>query len=632
MISKLRRTTTLVLLAALAATPAAVAQPGAANLGGGGPDRVPAKVERVLGGKVTALANGLYRVRSKLGYSFTTHGPDFRHDIAGPFGDLDEAIAVADERPIACATDYYQEVLYAYPSSGSNDLATHEEAIRAQIRTNNALLNADSLASGGPQADYKVRCDAGVIRVTAFQVPSADSTATFTEVVTAAKAAGFGEQVSGVHQDSNVDYTIFYDGPGNAGACGVGYLYGDDRPIADNFNNNPAGVEAGYGVSFDGCWFGRTSIHENAHNQGAVQAGAPNSTGSGGHCNEQDDVMCYVDGGDQNQVMVACPVNPGVLHFDCAYDTYFDSAPEGGEWLATNWNIGHTRNRFVQFGGPDVTAPDTTVSGGPSGPTGDNTPNFTFTSTELNSNFECSFDDPTPTDPCIGARGTHTPSGPLADGPHTFYVRAVDPATNPDSSPASRSFSIDTQGPDTAIDSAPPATVTTSSTSVSFSSPEPGVSFDCRLDGSGYSPCTSPRALTGLTEGNHTFFVRAKDGLGNADASPAATTFTVDFPNSLPADPPASDTTPPETTIDSGPAKVKKGKNATVSFSSSESGSSFSCRLDSGGFEPCNSPMMVVKPRKGRHVLEVRAADAAGNADPTPAQHRFTVRKKKRRR
>ena len=533
---------------------------------------------------------------------------------------------------------YYQEVLYAYPSSGTNQLATETAAIQAQIRTNNALLNAESLASGGPEADYKVLCEAGAIKVSAFSVPSPDATATFTEVVAAAKAAGFGDGTT----DTNVDYTIFYDGPGNAGACGVGYLYGDATKNVDNANNNPPGLAAGYGVSFDGCWFGRTSMHENAHNQGAVQAAAPNSTGSGGHCNEQDDVMCYVDGGDQNQVLVACPVNPGFLHFDCAYNTYFDSAPEVGEWLDTHWNIGWSQNRFIQFGGPDLTPPDTTVTGGPAGPTSDSTPSFSFTSTELNSNFRCSFDNPSPSASCTGPPGTHTPSTPLGDGPHTFYVRAVDPATNPDDSPASRTFSIDTQGPDTVIDSAPPATITTSSTSVSFSSPEAGASFECRLDGGGYSPCTSPRALAGLTEGNHTFYVRAKDALANADASPATTSFAVDLPdspppntpppNTLPTPSPATgDETPPETTIDSGPGRVKKGKNATFSFSSSEPGSSFACQLDAKGFAPCASPMTLNKPKKGKHTLEVRATDAAGNPDATPADHQFTVKKKKRR-
>jgi hypothetical protein len=84
---------------------------------------------------------------------------------------------------------------------------------------------------------------------------------------------------------------------------------------------------------------------------GAVQYGAPNSTGSGGHCWEERDVMCYSpDGGDLHQQgpVVNCE---GAARFDCGYDDYFDSAPEPGEYLATHWNLGSPLNAFISFGG-----------------------------------------------------------------------------------------------------------------------------------------------------------------------------------------------------------------------------------------------------------------------------------------
>ena len=55
-------------------------------------------------------------------------------------------------------------------------------------------------------------------------------------------------------------------------------------------------------------------MHEGAHTMGAVQASAPHSTGSGWHCNQEQDVLCYVDGGDRNQFIVNdCPAR---LYFD----------------------------------------------------------------------------------------------------------------------------------------------------------------------------------------------------------------------------------------------------------------------------------------------------------------------------
>lgn len=597
----------------------------ATELGGGGPDGVPAKVERLLGGEVTALANGLYRVHSGEGFSYTTHGPDFGPDVQRPFGAMEEAVAVADERAPACATDYYQEVLYGYPSTGTNQLATKKASIQAQIRTNNAILNAESLASGGPQADYKVRCDGdGSIRVTAFPVTPdlAGTSASFNQIVADAKLAGFGDGTT----DTNVDYTIFYDGSGDAGACGIGYLYFNESKSANNPNNNPAGLEAGYAATFSGCWFGRTSMHENGHNQGAVQQGAPNSTGTGGHCNEADDVMCYRDGGSLNQnYPQTCPVNPGTLHFDCAYNTYFDSAPEAGEWLETHWNLGWSGNRFIQFGGPDVTPPDTSVTGGPTGTTADSTPTFSFSSSELNSTFQCRFDSQAFA-PCSGPAAAHTPSSPLSDGPHTFEVFATDPAANADGSPASRAFSVDTQAAETQIDSAPAGTITASEASFSFSSPEAGTSFQCRLDAAAWSACASPHQQTGLSEGGHAFYVRALDPAGNPDPSPASASFQVDLPDPAPV---AADSTPPQTTIGSGPARLKKGRNATFGFSSSESGSSFECRLDGGSWLPCASPQTLIRPKRGTHVFEVRATDTSGNVDPTPARHTFKVKKRR---
>lgn len=178
------------LLATLVSGTAALGhEVGAADLDGGGPDGVPKKVEEILGGQVTALDDGLYRVRSSRagGFSYTTHGPDFGPDVQRPFGDMRDVVAPADVRDPSCATDYYQEVLYAYPSSGTNNLATKKASIQDQIRTNDAILNSESLASGGPEADYKVLCAGdGTIKVTAFSVPSADPTATFNEIVAAA--------------------------------------------------------------------------------------------------------------------------------------------------------------------------------------------------------------------------------------------------------------------------------------------------------------------------------------------------------------------------------------------------------------------------------------------------------------
>ena len=74
----------------------------------------------------------------------------------------------------------------------------------------------------------------------------------------------------------------------------------------------------------------------------------------------------------------------------------------------------------------------------------------------------------------------------------------------------------------------------------------------------------------------------------------------------------------PNTTITSGPKASTGSKSATFSFSSSESRSTFECRLDGGAWQACSSPRTYSGLKKGAHVFRVRAIDAAGNTDATP--------------
>ena len=69
------------------------------------------------------------------------------------------------------------------------------------------------------------------------------------------------------------------------------------------------------------------------------------------------------------------------------------------------------------------------------------------------------------------------------------------------------------------------------SATFSFSATEPAT-FQCRLDGAAFAPCTSPMSYTNLTAGSHTFQVAATDASFNVDATPAARSWTVVDPGS----------------------------------------------------------------------------------------------------
>ena len=88
---------------------------------------------------------------------------------------------------------------------------------------------------------------------------------------------------------------------------------------------------------------------------------------------------------------------------------------------------------------------------------------------------------------------------------------------------------------------------------------------------------------------------------------------------------PPADTTPPQTTITSSPAGgIAKSLTVPIGFTSSETPSTFSCKVDTGAAASCTSPRSItVTP--GVHTFSVAATDAALNADPTPATVTFTA-------
>jgi len=106
--------------------------------------------------------------------------------------------------------------------------------------------------------------------------------------------------------------------------------------------------------------------------------------------------------------------------------------------------------------------------------------------------------------------------------------------------------------------------------------------------------------------------------------------FTTRLPPPPLPPPPEIDTGMPQTTIFEAPPPKTKKKAVSFEFSSSEQDSSFECKLDDAGFESCSSPFST-KVNKGKHTFSVRASDAAGNTDSTPATYSWKVKKRRRK-
>ncbi len=199
-----------------------------------------------------------------------------------------------------------------------------------------------------------------------------------------------------------------------------------------------------------------------------------------------------------------------------------------------------------------------------------------------------------------------------ADATTSLRATATDAAGNvsPCSSPFA--YTEDSTPPGTQIDSGPAGPTNDSTPTFTFSSPDGGSSFQCRVDSDPFASCTSAHTTASLTDGAHTLEVKATDAAGNTDASPASRSFAID-------------TGAPQTTIDSGPAGPTNDSTPTFTFSSPDGGSSFQCRVDSDPFASCTSAHTTASLTDGAHTLEVKATDAAGNTDASPASRSFAV-------
>lgn len=178
---------------------------------------------------------------------------------------------------------------------------------------------------------------------------------------------------------------------------------------------------------------------------------------------------------------------------------------------------------------------NTRITSGPSGAIDVDSATFTFTSPERGG-FECRFDSDLPADWAVCSSPTTYEA--LAEGAHTFEVRALNKPGQEDPTPSVANFTVETEPPDTIITSGSSGTIATRQASFAFEATQPG-SFECSLDAAAWEGCPSPKSYSALAAGPHTFEVRAVNELGKADPTPAAVSFTVDIPKPVVASGPS---------------------------------------------------------------------------------------------
>ena len=257
----------------------------------------------------------------------------------------------------------------------------------------------------------------------------------------------------------------------------------------------------------------------------------------------------------------------------------------------------------------DTVPPVTTISSGPD--------SLHFSTSAI---FALTCDD----DPCTyegsldgvswqAITSPHTVTGLVDKQTYTYYVRATDNASLLETTPVSSTFTIDLYQPTTTVTSAPASASNTASPSFAFTCSEAQCSFFGRLDGGDWASVTSPHALSGLSEGAHTFEVYSQDAIGRTDATPEVTTWTVDL-------------TAPTATISTSPQSAEASSSATFALGCNESSCSYGYRLDAQAIASVTgSNLSLSGLADGSHQIQFFATDAAGNTQATGTSYSWTV-------
>ena len=130
-------------------------------------------------------------------------------------------------------------------------------------------------------------------------------------------------------------------------------------------------------------------------------------------------------------------------------------------------------------------------------------------------------------------------------------------------------------------------------------------SFQCFLDVKTPVYCDEDGPnLKGLAHGQHVLSVEATDGYGNKTGEYVQKTWNVDAK-------------PPTTTITSWQGQRFVDAPPTVTWTASESGVAFRCKLDLGEWFDCQSGWKAPELGAGNHYLQVWGKDAYGNFSPS---------------
>jgi hypothetical protein len=304
--------------------------------------------------------------------------------------------------------------------------------------------------------------------------------------------------------------------------------------------------------------------------------------------------------------------------------TFFAGAESAGTY-EIEFEVSDDREGGLSEGTATVRVqPGTVIVDEPRTPFNDTTPTWTFESPSELQTFECSLDGGA-FQACDG--GSYTPETPLEDGTHSIAVRAVAEGDLKDPTPAqSAEIVVDTVAPDVSITDNPVEISNVADPEFAFTSTDGTAGFECSVDGGEFAECEAGDKVAALTDGDHTFAVRAIDPATNVGTE-ANYEWEVDL-------------TDPAISIADGPDEGDwtNVRRPTWKIDDSDknllAGGSLRCRIDSLPWvENCPRNLAGTPGtfgassnlNDGDHILTLESSDGAGNIGTYEAEFRVST-------
>lgn len=230
--------------------------------------------------------------------------------------------------------------------------------------------------------------------------------------------------------------------------------------------------------------------------------------------------------------------------------------------------------------------------------------------------------------PCSSGANFSTPAEET--GTYTLSVTATD-LRGLVSTATTRTYSIVRKS--TATVSGAPAEGSASSNPspvISISGDHGATEYQCNLNSAGWQSCPNPHTSSNLGALEDSLSGKLSDGAKTLQVR----TGVIFGGTPYYGDPTAAihwtvDTVAPDTAISAGPAAQTSDHDASLTFDDPHpSGTAlhFECRLDGGAWQACTSGgPQFTSLAAGNHAIDVRAVDAAGNTDATPATWSWEV-------